>query len=175
MWNGFDPDVGELPPRDLHHRFIGRVTLPQVYRSKSVRSRRKNLNKQSLALTSYLGMAPSPLGHHINSFRAATGSVCFLRSSHLLALPTSASRSISNQQQPVRVSTHTIAQLTRPLSTTPLRMSSMKATGGHSAACCNIPPIVSSGYQKKGNYQTLGDRKTYTTGPVDSASKGILV
>lgn len=54
-------------------------------------------------------------------------------------------------------------------------MSSMKATGGHSAACCNIPPIVSSGYQKKGNYQTLGDRKTYTTGPVDSASKGILV
>ena len=54
-------------------------------------------------------------------------------------------------------------------------MSSMKATGGHSAACCNIPPIVSSGYQKKGDYQTLGDRKTYVTGPADSASKGILV
>lgn len=54
-------------------------------------------------------------------------------------------------------------------------MSAMKATGGHSAACCNIPPIVSSGYEKKGDYQTLGDRKTYVTGPVDSASKGILV
>lgn len=54
-------------------------------------------------------------------------------------------------------------------------MSSMKATGGHSTACCNIPPIVSSGYQKKGDYQTIADRKTYVTGPVDSASKGILV
>lgn len=54
-------------------------------------------------------------------------------------------------------------------------MSSMKATGGHSAACCNIPPVVPDNYQKKGDYHTIGDRKTYVTGPVDSASKGILV
>lgn len=54
-------------------------------------------------------------------------------------------------------------------------MSTMKATGGHSAACCNIPPIVSSGYQKKGDYATIDNRKAYVTGPVDSASKGILV
>lgn len=54
-------------------------------------------------------------------------------------------------------------------------MSTMKATGGHSQACCNIPPIVSSGYQKKGDYETIGGRKTYVTGPVSEASKGILV
>lgn len=54
-------------------------------------------------------------------------------------------------------------------------MATMKATGGHSAACCNIPPIVASGYQKKGDYATLDNRKTYVTGPVDSASRGILV
>lgn len=54
-------------------------------------------------------------------------------------------------------------------------MSTMKATGGHSAACCNIPPIVSSGYQKKGDYATIDNRKAYVSGPVDSASKGILV
>ncbi|KAI3397814.1 hypothetical protein diail_10347 [Diaporthe ilicicola] len=54
-------------------------------------------------------------------------------------------------------------------------MSTMKATGGHSEACCNIPPIVSSGYQKKGDYETIDGRKTYVTGPVKDASKGILV
>lgn len=51
----------------------------------------------------------------------------------------------------------------------------MEATGGHSAACCNIPPVVSSGYQKKGDYETIGSRKTYVTGPVKEAEKGILV
>lgn len=51
----------------------------------------------------------------------------------------------------------------------------MKATGGHSQACCNIPPIVSSGYAKKGDYQTIDNRKTYVTGPTADASKGILV
>lgn len=54
-------------------------------------------------------------------------------------------------------------------------MSTMKATGGHSAACCNIPPIVSSGYQKKGDYETIDGKKTYVTGPVNEAKKGILV
>lgn len=54
-------------------------------------------------------------------------------------------------------------------------MSAMKATGGHSAACCNIPPVVSSGYQKKGDYETIGGTKMYVTGPVKEASKGILV
>lgn len=53
--------------------------------------------------------------------------------------------------------------------------SSMPATGGHSAACCNIPPVASSGYQKKGDYQTVDNRKTYATGPLSEASKGIVV
>ena len=31
---------------------------------------------------------------------------------------------------------------------------------GHSAACCSIPPIVSKGYEPKGNYETIGGLKT---------------
>lgn len=50
----------------------------------------------------------------------------------------------------------------------------MPATSGHSAACCNIPPVVSSGYAKKGAYSTVGGYKTYATGPQD-ATKGLVV
>lgn len=53
-------------------------------------------------------------------------------------------------------------------------MSTMKATHGHSEACCNVPPVVSSGYSKKGSFETIGGKKTYVTGPADAA-KGIVV
>jgi len=53
-------------------------------------------------------------------------------------------------------------------------MSAMPASHGHSAACCNIPPIVSKGYQPKGTYETIGGYKTYVTGPAD-ATKAIVV
>lgn len=36
----------------------------------------------------------------------------------------------------------------------------MSTTHGHSEACCNIPPVVSSGYQVKGKYETIGGLKT---------------
>lgn len=39
-------------------------------------------------------------------------------------------------------------------------MSEMKATEGHSAACCNLPPIVSEGYEAKGTYEEIGGYKT---------------
>lgn len=63
----------------------------------------------------------------------------------------------------------------KPITFQAARMSTMKATGGHSEACCNIPPIVSSGYSKKGEYETIDGKKTYVTGPVKEASKGIIV
>jgi len=44
---------------------------------------------------------------------------------------------------------------------------------GHSAACCNIPPVVSSGYKEKGKYETIGGTKTYVTGPA-TAKLGII-
>ncbi|CAK7263638.1 hypothetical protein SEPCBS57363_000670 [Sporothrix epigloea] len=50
---------------------------------------------------------------------------------------------------------------------------STPADHGHSEACCNVPPIVASGYEIKGSYETFGGIKTYSTGPND-ASKGIL-
>lgn len=53
-------------------------------------------------------------------------------------------------------------------------MSAMPASHGHSAACCNIPPVVSKGYQAKGSYEEIGGYKTYVTGPAD-ATKAIVV
>ncbi|KAI0522191.1 hypothetical protein F5B22DRAFT_463577 [Xylaria bambusicola] len=53
------------------------------------------------------------------------------------------------------------------------RMSTMPAQHGHSEACCNIPPIVSSGYDPKGSYEELGGYKSYVTGPSDAA-KGVV-
>jgi len=45
---------------------------------------------------------------------------------------------------------------------------------GVSKACCSIPPVVSQGYQAKGEYKTIGGLKTYVTGPAD-ATHAILV
>ncbi|KAL7806322.1 Alpha/Beta hydrolase protein [Trichoderma gracile] len=53
-------------------------------------------------------------------------------------------------------------------------MSAMPASHGHSAACCNIPPVVSEGYTPKGSYEEVGGYKTYVTGPAD-ATKAIVV
>lgn len=36
----------------------------------------------------------------------------------------------------------------------------MPATSGHSEACCNLPPIVTEGYEAKGTYQDIGGYKT---------------
>ncbi|OJJ43159.1 hypothetical protein ASPZODRAFT_104089 [Penicilliopsis zonata CBS 506.65] len=43
-----------------------------------------------------------------------------------------------------------------------------------SKACCSIPPVVSKGYEAKGEYKTINGLKTYVTGP-ESATKAILV
>ncbi|KAK3318923.1 Alpha/Beta hydrolase protein [Apodospora peruviana] len=50
----------------------------------------------------------------------------------------------------------------------------MPATGGHNEACCNIPPVVASGYTPKGSYEQLGGLKTYVTGPAE-ATKGLVM
>ncbi|KAH8169930.1 dienelactone hydrolase family protein [Sarocladium implicatum] len=53
-------------------------------------------------------------------------------------------------------------------------MSAMEATQGHSKPCCNVLPVVSSGYKAKGSYEEIGGYKTYVTGPKD-ATKAIVV
>ncbi|KAF3402157.1 hypothetical protein DPV78_004477 [Talaromyces pinophilus] len=45
---------------------------------------------------------------------------------------------------------------------------------GVSKACCSIPPVVSKGYEAKGEYKTIGGLKTYVTGPAD-ATRAILI
>ena len=54
-------------------------------------------------------------------------------------------------------------------------MSTMKASHGHNEACCNIPPVVSSGYKAKGSYEEIDGKKTYVTGSAKDAKKGILM
>ncbi|KAI1449200.1 hypothetical protein F5Y02DRAFT_253355 [Annulohypoxylon stygium] len=53
------------------------------------------------------------------------------------------------------------------------KMSTMPAQHGHSEACCNIPPVVATGYTAKGAYEELGGFKSYVTGPKE-ATKGII-
>ncbi|KAI1211912.1 Alpha/Beta hydrolase protein [Annulohypoxylon truncatum] len=53
------------------------------------------------------------------------------------------------------------------------KMSTMPAQHGHSEACCNIPPVVATGYSAKGSYEELGGFKSYVTGPKE-ATKGII-
>ncbi|KFA47864.1 hypothetical protein S40293_06456 [Stachybotrys chartarum IBT 40293] len=53
-------------------------------------------------------------------------------------------------------------------------MSPMPATKGHSEGCCNVPPVVTKGYQAKGSYEEIGGYKTYVTGPAE-AKKAIVV
>ncbi|KAK8112157.1 dienelactone hydrolase family protein [Apiospora kogelbergensis] len=52
-------------------------------------------------------------------------------------------------------------------------MSSMPATHGHNEACCNIPPVVESGYAAKGSYEQFGGMRTYVAGPT-AATRGII-
>ena len=40
------------------------------------------------------------------------------------------------------------------------KMSTMPASHGHSEACCNIPPVVSAGYDAKGAYTEVNGLKT---------------
>ena len=41
-------------------------------------------------------------------------------------------------------------------------MSTMPASHGHNEACCNIPPVVTKGYQPLGTYKEIGGYKTCT-------------
>ncbi|KAF4971497.1 hypothetical protein FZEAL_9840 [Fusarium zealandicum] len=50
-------------------------------------------------------------------------------------------------------------------------MSTMPATHGHSEPCCNIPPVVSQGYEALGTYKDIGG---YKTCPAD-ATKAVVV
>ena len=49
-------------------------------------------------------------------------------------------------------------------------MSTMPASHGHNEACCNIPPVVATGYKARGSYEDVGGYKTYVTGPADATN-----
>lgn len=53
-------------------------------------------------------------------------------------------------------------------------MSTMPASHGHSEACCNIPPIVSKGYNAKGSYEEIDGLKTCTTPGISSTPKCLI-
>ncbi|KAI1309631.1 hypothetical protein F5Y03DRAFT_68007 [Xylaria venustula] len=80
-------------------------------------------------------------------------------------LPPPSSRSISTQ-----TNSNLHKRLTARNTAT---MSTMPAQHGHSEACCNIPPIISKGYEAQGGYEELGGYKTYVTGP-SGTTKGVV-
>jgi len=41
----------------------------------------------------------------------------------------------------------------------------MPSVLGHSAACCNIPPVISKGYSEKGKFETINGLKTCDPNP----------
>ncbi|KAK1499752.1 dienelactone hydrolase [Colletotrichum tamarilloi] len=71
-------------------------------------------------------------------------------------------------------STPLTQQFHKSFSTQAAKMSTMPAQHGHSEGCCNIPPVVSKGYDAKGSYEEIGSKRTYVTGPAD-AKKAIVV
>ena len=52
----------------------------------------------------------------------------------------------------------TLANKLNPLNTA--SMSTMPASHGHSEACCNVPAVISKGYDAKGTYEELGGLNT---------------
>ncbi len=76
---------------------------------------------------------------------------------------------VKQQASPLRKQTrpHTSAAYPNPaarasFTSTSFSMSAstMPAQHGHSQACCNIPPVVSEGYQEKGAYDEVDGLKT---------------
>lgn len=65
-----------------------------------------------------------------------------------------------------------------PVTTSPIVKRSIHCSSvtmsGVSKACCSIPPVISKGYEAKGEYKTVGGLKTYVTGPAD-ATRAILI
>lgn len=57
---------------------------------------------------------------------------------------------------------------TTPATPSTANMSTMPASHGHSEACCNVPPIVSKGYNAKGSYEEIDGLKTCTTPSISS-------
>jgi len=48
-------------------------------------------------------------------------------------------------------------------------------TSTQSKACCTVPPVVSEGYNAKGDYTTIEGMKTYITGPKNAKSAILVV
>jgi hypothetical protein len=54
-------------------------------------------------------------------------------------------------------------------------MSTMPASHGHNEACCNIPPVVSTGYSAKGSYDEVNGMKTCAVPPELSKSVNSMI
>ncbi|KAI0439427.1 hypothetical protein F4803DRAFT_531151 [Xylaria telfairii] len=104
-------------------------------------------------------------GIHANLQRPQLSLSTHLSSARAHLHTSTSSGSIASQTRRIFRSQSTLADTAR--------MSTMPAQHGHSVACCNIPPIVSKGYEAKGKYEELGGYKTYVTGPPDTA-KGVV-
>ncbi|KAI1815647.1 alpha/beta-hydrolase [Poronia punctata] len=116
-------------------------------------------------------------GSVVNSYRPALY-LCDTTSSNDSHSTSTNFRTVTTLTQPNKINNRSCcsSQITKTRTNTKnnaATMSTMPAQHGHSEACCNIPPIVTEGYESKGRYEELGGYKSYVTGPQD-ATKGII-
>lgn len=123
---------------------------------------------------------------HSSNFQRTVSSVLFMSSSAPLRGSSRANKSAVSQALNYRRTSNSILPLASPIPAARTQQSqaqqqppqhprspafrqcfhsqspkmSMPASHGHSKPCCNIPPVVSSGYQPKGSYEEIGGFKT---------------
>lgn len=127
----------------------GSTQLPSLTRTTS----RPTSSMQSSAPLRGTSKVLAPRNSVSQAFSRRASSAPF--TSHPISVP--AAQSPASQ---LRQSLPSQPKLRQDFSTQPLKMSRMPASHGHNEACCNIPPVVSKGYQAKGTYEKIGDFKT---------------
>ena len=121
--------------------------------------------KRSMPLSAQLIAAPRVVVvvHWICRVKPLFRTSTYLR---LLDSPQTTSSPASPQHPQARTNKRLISNFAPPpppsqsLSPHIAKMSTMPASHGHNEACCNIPPVLSSGYSAKGSYAEVGGLKT---------------
>ncbi|KAF6835917.1 dienelactone hydrolase [Colletotrichum plurivorum] len=129
------------------------------------------------AARSAQALSKSPLIQKAASHSSSSSTPVIASRSTTPASATAASKSFTCCSVPNNTSSSSPFVQTQKshFSTHAARMAStMPAQHGHNEACCNIPPVISKGYEAKGAYEEIGGFKTYVTGPAD-AKKAIVV
>ncbi|KAA8636229.1 hypothetical protein SMACR_05023 [Sordaria macrospora] len=117
---------------------------------------------------------PSAASASLSSVSRPSAYSRLLHTSTSQAASASAALQTTTHSRPISAQFLANTLINKPASVRTAKMSTMQACHGHNEACCNIPPVVTSGYNARGTYGEYDGLKTYVTGP-DEATKGIVV